>query len=52
VAKLRRYKTDDNPLLLHVEMEAGHGGKSGRFERYQETALEYAFLLKELGIGG
>jgi oligopeptidase B len=52
VAKLRRYKTDHNPLLLHVEMEAGHGGKSGRFERYQETALEYAFLLKELGIGG
>jgi oligopeptidase B len=50
VAKLRRDKTDHNPLLLHVEMEAGHGGKSGRFERYQETALEFAFLLKELGI--
>ena len=50
VAKLRRYKTDVNPLLLHVEMEAGHGGKSGRFERYRETAMEYAFLLKELGI--
>jgi oligopeptidase B len=51
VAKLRRYKTDENLLLLHVEMEAGHGGKSGRFERYQETAMEYAFLLMELGIG-
>jgi oligopeptidase B len=50
VAKLRRYKTDRNTLLLHVEMEAGHGGKSGRFERYRETAMEYAFLLKELGI--
>jgi oligopeptidase B len=31
-------------------MEAGHGGKSGRFERHHETAMEYAFLLKELGI--
>ncbi|HTV96571.1 MAG TPA: S9 family peptidase [Steroidobacteraceae bacterium] len=51
VAKLRRHKTDDNPLLLHVEMEAGHGGKSGRFERYRETALEYAFLLAQAGIG-
>jgi oligopeptidase B len=50
VAKLRRYKTDANPLLLHVEMEAGHGGKSGRFEGYRETAMEYAFLLMELGI--
>jgi oligopeptidase B len=50
VAKLRHYKTDRNALLLHVEMEAGHGGKSGRFERYRETALEYAFLLNELGM--
>jgi oligopeptidase B len=50
VAKLRRQKTDANPLLLHVEMEAGHGGKSGRFERYRETALEYAFILAQLGI--
>jgi oligopeptidase B len=50
VAKLRRYKTDDNPLLLHVEMEAGHGGKSGRFERYRETAMEYAFLAMQVGI--
>jgi len=38
-------KTDNNPLLLFTEMSAGHGGKSGRFERYRETALEYAFLL-------
>jgi oligopeptidase B len=45
VAKLRRYKTDSNPLLLHVEMQAGHGGKSGRFQRYAEIAREYAFIL-------
>jgi oligopeptidase B len=50
VAKLRTLKTDRNPLLLHVEMEAGHGGRSGRFERYRETAMEYAFLLAQLGI--
>ena len=46
VAKLRQLKTDDNILLLHTNMEAGHGGASGRFERYKETALEYTFLLK------
>jgi oligopeptidase B len=45
VAKLRALKTDDNVLLLHVDMEAGHGGKSGRFQRYREIAMEYAFLL-------
>jgi oligopeptidase B len=45
VAKLRAMKTDDHKLLLHTEMEAGHGGKSGRFRRYEETALIYAFLL-------
>jgi oligopeptidase B len=50
VAKLRTRKTDHNPLLLHVEMEAGHGGKSGRFQRYRETAMEYAFVLAQLGI--
>jgi oligopeptidase B len=50
VAKLRALKTDDNLLLLHVEMDAGHGGKSGRFERYRETAMEYAFILAQLGI--
>ena len=36
-----------NPLLLHVDMEAGHGGKSGRFQRYREIAMEYAFLLDQ-----
>jgi oligopeptidase B len=48
VAKLRAAKTDQNRLLLHVEMAAGHGGKSGRFQRYREIAMEYAFLLNEL----
>jgi oligopeptidase B len=50
VAKLRALKTDHNPLYLHTEMEAGHGGKAGRFQRYREIAMEYAFLLGELGI--
>jgi oligopeptidase B len=50
VAKLRTMKTDDNPLLFRVNMEAGHGGKSGRFQRFRETAEEYAFLLDQLGI--
>jgi oligopeptidase B len=50
VAKLRALKTDDNVLLLHTDMEAGHGGKSGRFQRYRETAMEYAFILKQLNI--
>ncbi len=51
VAKLRAMKTDSNLLLLHVEMDAGHGGKSGRFQRYREIAMEYAFMLGQLGIG-
>lgn len=45
VAKLREYKTDDNLLLFHIDMEAGHGGKSGRYRRYQDIAQEYAFFL-------
>ena len=45
VARLRTLKTDDNVLLLRTNMEAGHGGASGRFERLREIALEYAFLL-------
>jgi len=49
VAKLRRLKTDHNPLLLRTNMEAGHGGKSGRFQRYREIAEEYAFLLDQAG---
>ena len=50
VARLRTLKTDNNPLLLRTNMEAGHGGKSGRFERYQEVAEEYAFILWQAGI--
>lgn len=45
VAKLREYKTDDNLLFLDTNMEAGHGGASGRFEALRETAKEYAFIL-------
>ncbi|MFZ5517259.1 MAG: S9 family peptidase [Candidatus Zhuqueibacterota bacterium] len=50
VAKLRTMKTDQNILLLKTDMKAGHGGKSGRFERYKETALEYAFMFHLSGI--
>ncbi|MBN2615849.1 MAG: S9 family peptidase [Bacteroidales bacterium] len=45
VAKLRDLKTDDNLLMLWTQMDYGHGGASGRFEPYKETAMEYAFLL-------
>tara|TARA_Y100000588_G_scaffold390903_1_gene497843 strand:+ start:137996 stop:140092 length:2097 start_codon:yes stop_codon:yes gene_type:complete len=45
VAKLRDHWQGNNKLLLHMNMDAGHGGKSGRFQRYRETAIEYAFLL-------
>ena len=48
VAKLRATKTDKNALLLKVNMEAGHGGKSGRFQRYREVAEEFAFVLDQL----
>jgi uncharacterized membrane protein len=45
MAKLRAFKTDANRLLLRTKMEAGHGGVSGRYKRYKETAFIYAFLL-------
>ena len=50
VAKLRATKTDDNPLILHVNMDAGHGGQSGRFRRNRELAMEYAFILDQFGM--
>lgn len=50
VARLRDRKTDDNALIFHVNMEAGHGGKSGRFRRQRDVALEYAFILQQLGL--
>jgi oligopeptidase B len=50
VAKLRTLKTDANPLLLKINMGAGHGGASGRYDYLREIALDYAFLLTQLGI--
>jgi oligopeptidase B len=50
VAKLRATKTDDNLVLLKTNMEAGHGGPSGRFARHRQTALAYAFMLDLVGI--
>ena len=50
VAKLRYCKTDSNLLLLHTNMDAGHGGNSGRFRRQREVAMEFAFVLNQLGI--
>jgi oligopeptidase B len=49
VARLRELKTDSNPLLLHTNMEAGHGGASGRFRQFKETALHFGFLLDLAG---
>ena len=49
-AKLRELKTDNNRLLLKTNMDAGHGGASGRFRRHQETAFSYLFLLDLAGI--
>ena len=50
VAKLRTLKTDANPLLLVTNMQAGHGGASGRYDYLKEIAFDYAFLLRELGL--
>jgi oligopeptidase B len=50
VARLRARKTDSNPLIFHINMDAGHGGKSGRFERLEETAREYGFFLDLVGV--
>ncbi len=50
VARLREMKTDANPLVFSVDMEAGHGGKAGRYERYRDIARIYSFMLDLLGI--
>jgi len=50
VAKLREMKTDNNLLLLNTNMDAGHSGSSGRFRKFKELALEYAFMLNLVGI--
>lgn len=50
VAKLRDYKTDKNPLLLKTNMGAGHGGASGRYDAFRETAFDYAFMLWQMGL--
>jgi oligopeptidase B len=50
VAKLRTLKTGATPLLLHINMDAGHGGASGRYDYLKEIAFDYAFLLTQLGI--
>jgi oligopeptidase B len=50
VAKLRTLRTDANPLLLKINMGAGHGGASGRYDYLREIALDYAFLLSQMGI--
>ena len=52
VARLRAMKTDGNPLIFRVNMEAGHGGKSGRFVQYRSRAEYYAFMLQQLGVSG
>ena len=50
VAKLRTLKTNATPLLLHINMDAGHGGASGRYDYLKEIAFDYAFLLTQLGV--
>ena len=50
VAKLRTVKTDKNPLIFKINMAGGHGGSSGRYDRLKETAFDYAFLFREVGI--
>jgi oligopeptidase B len=50
VAKLRAHDTGKGPILLKINMDAGHGGKAGRFERLKEDALEHAFAIKVAGL--
>lgn len=50
IAKLRTLKSNDTPLLLHCNMDAGHGGASGRYDYLKEIAFDYAFILTQLGV--
>ena len=50
VAKLRDFKTDKNTLILKTNMGAGHGGASGRYDAFRETAFDYAFMLWQMGV--
>jgi oligopeptidase B len=50
VARLRALKQNNTPLLLHINMDAGHGGASGRYDYLKEIAFDYVFLLRELGV--
>jgi oligopeptidase B len=50
VAKLRAMKTDKNPLVFKINMGAGHGGASGRYDALKDTAFDYAFVLSQFGI--
>ena len=50
IARLRQRNTSDNLILLKTNMEAGHGGASGRFEQLREIAMDYAFALKIAGL--
>ncbi|MBV9971246.1 MAG: prolyl oligopeptidase family serine peptidase, partial [Xanthobacteraceae bacterium] len=49
VARLRRLKTTNSSLILRTNLEAGHGGAAGRFDRLKEIALTYAFALSSVG---
>jgi oligopeptidase B len=49
VARLRKLKTGDSPVLFRINMDAGHAGASGRFSRLEEVAYNYAFALKVAG---
>jgi oligopeptidase B len=50
VARLRALRTDDHLLVFRVNMEAGHGGNSGRLQRYEEIAEQWAYILDQAGI--
>jgi oligopeptidase B len=52
VARLRAIKADDHPLLFHINLGAGHGGASGRYDHLREIAFDYAFILTQLGRAG